>query len=60
MARRQYSREFEISAVKLFDAPDYGVVKVSWSLGIDPPSFRTMAGYPKSEVKSFKSCEIMS
>jgi transposase len=40
MTRRQYSREFKISAVKLVNEQDYSVVKAARSLGIDPSSVR--------------------
>lgn len=48
MTRRQYSREFKISAVKLVNEQDYSVVKAARSLGIDPSSVRQMAGEVRS------------
>lgn len=40
MARRQYSREFKISAVKLVNEQGYSVIEAARSLGLDPSNIR--------------------
>ncbi len=40
MARRKYSRELKLSAVKLVNEQGYSVVEAGKSLGIDPSNIR--------------------
>lgn len=40
MGRRQFSREFKLSAVKLVVEQGYTVVEAAKSLGVDPTSLR--------------------
>jgi transposase len=40
MARRKFSREFKVSAVKLVSEQGYTVAEAARSLGIDPASLR--------------------
>jgi transposase-like protein len=40
MARRKYTREFKISAVKLVNEQGYSSVEAAKSLGVDPSSVR--------------------
>jgi len=40
MARRQYTREFKVSAVRLVNVEGYSVVQAAKSLGVDPNSLR--------------------
>ena len=40
MARRKYTREFKISAVKLVNEQGYSSVQAAKSLGVDPASVR--------------------
>jgi transposase len=44
MARRKYTREFKISAVKLVNQQGYSVVDAAKSLGVDPNSVRGWVG----------------
>jgi transposase len=44
MARRKYTREFKISAVKLVNQQGYSVVDAAKSLGVDPNSVRGWIG----------------
>jgi transposase len=46
MARRKYSREFKISAVKLVNQQGYSIAQAAQSLGVDPNCVRNwMAKY---------------
>jgi transposase len=40
MARRKYTREFKLSAVRLVNEQGYSVVDAAKSLGVDPSSVR--------------------
>jgi transposase len=40
MARRKYSRELKLSAVKLVNEQGYSIVEAARSLGIDPSNIR--------------------
>jgi transposase len=40
MARRKYTREFKVSAVKLVNEQGYSVADAAKSLGVDPNSVR--------------------
>jgi transposase len=40
MARRKYTREFKVSAVKLVNEQGYSVAAAARSLGVDPASVR--------------------
>ena len=40
MARRKYTREFKLSAVKLVNEQGYSFVEAARSLGVDPNSVR--------------------
>jgi transposase len=40
MARRKYTREFKVSAVKLVQEQGYSVAEAARSLGIDPTNVR--------------------
>lgn len=53
MARRKYTREFKISAVRLVNQQGYSVSEAAKSLGIDPASVREW-------VKKFSSQEGLS
>jgi transposase len=44
MARRKYTREFKVSAVKLVNQEGYSVVDAARSLGVDPNSVRGWVG----------------
>ena len=40
MARRHYTREFKVSAVRLVNEQGYSVIDAAKSLGVDPASVR--------------------
>ena len=40
MARRKYTREFKVSAVKLVNEQGYSVAEAAKSLGVDPGCVR--------------------
>ncbi len=40
MARRKFTREFKVSAVKLVNEQGYSFVEAAKSLGVDPNSVR--------------------
>ena len=40
MARRKYTREFKVSAVKLVNEQGYPIAEAARSLGVDPTSVR--------------------
>jgi transposase len=40
MARRKYTREYKVSAVRLVNVEGYSVVQAAKSLGVDPNSLR--------------------
>jgi transposase len=44
MAKRKYSREFKVSAVKLVNEQGYSIVEAARSLGIDPANLRGWMG----------------
>jgi transposase len=44
MARRKYTREFKVSAVKLVNQQGYSVVDAAKSLGVDPNCVRGWVG----------------
>lgn len=50
MARRKYTREFKLSAVKLVNEQGYSIAEAAKSLGVDPQSVRywvkMLAGEP--------------
>mgnify|MGYP001476162623 CR=1 FL=1 len=49
MARRKFTREFKLSAVKLVNEQGYSVVDAAKSLGVDPNSVRGWVGKYSSE-----------
>ena len=50
MARRKYTREFKISAVKLVNEQGYSVVEAAKSLGVDASCVRGWVSKFSSEV----------
>jgi transposase len=50
MAKRKYSREFKLSAVKLVNEQGYSIVEGAKSLGIDPSNLRNWLGKFASEA----------
>jgi transposase len=50
MARRRYTREFKVSAVKLVNEQGYAIVQAARSLGVDDRSVRDWVKKFSSEV----------
>jgi transposase len=50
MARRKYTREFKVSAVKLVNEQGYSIPEAAKSLGIDPNCVRGWVGKFSSEA----------
>jgi transposase len=44
VARRKYTREFRVSAVKLVNEQGYSIPEAAKSLGVDPHSVRAWVG----------------
>lgn len=44
MAKRKFSREFKVSAVRLVNEQGYSIVEAAKSLGIDPSNLRGWMG----------------
>ena len=44
MARRKYTREFKVSAVRLVNQQGYSVAEAAKNLGVDPNSVRSVGG----------------
>jgi transposase len=49
MARRKYTREFKVSAVKLVNEQGYSIPEAARSLGVDPNCVRGWVGKFSSE-----------
>ena len=50
MARRKFTREFKVSAVKLVNEQGYSAAEAARSLGVDPNCVRGWVGKLSSEV----------
>jgi transposase len=50
MARRKFTREFKVSAVKLVNEQGYSIVDAAKSLGVDPGSIRAWIEKYSSEA----------
>jgi transposase len=50
MARRRFTREFKVSAVKLVNEQGYSVVEAAKSLGVDPNCVRGWLGRFSTEA----------
>ncbi len=49
MARRKFTREFKVSAVRLVNAQGYSIPQAAKSLGVDPASVREWVAKLSSE-----------
>ena len=57
MARRRFTREFKVSAIKLVEEEGYSVCDAARSLGVDPSTLRAWVERYKPEASAMPGSE---